>query len=198
MTLPLTLEIGERELDELLAGRRPADTEGLPDGLEEIMGELEAAPCELEMARGRRSGYGWVGTRLAALVVPAGERWTLHLVPVEFVPDALARLNALGPRPERQPASPVRFDPALLARAVATSEHEVTRGLNEHWRVDAVWASGPERVARRSVEVLDTQYGLWLVTPVDGEVELTDVRPTEVFRRLCGLLPAPTELSPGR
>jgi len=198
VTLPLTLEIGEQGLDDLLAGRRPDDAEGLPEGLESIMGELQAAPCELEMARGRRSGYGWVGARLAALVVPAGEQWMLHLVPVEFVPDALARLNGLGPRPEGQMASPVRYDPALLAQAVATGEHELTQGLREHWRVEAVWPSGPERVSRRAVEVLDTQEGLWLVTPVEGQVELAHVRPTEVFRRLCGLLPAPSELLAGR
>jgi len=45
-------------------------------------------------------------------------------------------------------ASPVRFDPGLLARAVATGEHEVARGLREHWRVDAVWPSGPGQMAR--------------------------------------------------
>ena len=162
------------------------------------MAELQAAPCELEMARGGRTGYGWAGARLAALVVPAGERWTLHVVPVEFVPDVLARLNGLGPRSERRLASPVRFDPELLARAVATGEHEVARGLREHWRVDALWPAGPERVSRRVVEVLDTQDGLWLVTPVDGQVELAHVRATEVFRRLCGLLPSSTELQAER
>jgi len=194
MTLPLSLELTEQALDELLAGRRPPEADGLPEAIETTMAELRDAPCELEMARGERSGYGWGGPRLAALVVPAGERWMLHVVPTDFVPDVLARLNDLVPRPEQQLAAPVRFDPGLLAQAVARGEHEVTRGLREHWRVDALWPAGPDRVARRSVEVLDTEDGLWLVTPMDAQVELEQVRPAEVFRRLCGLLPTPAEL----
>jgi len=60
-----------------------------------------------------------------------------------------------------------------------------------------MWLTEPENVARRSVEVIDTDTGLWLVAPVDGEVEVTHTRPTEVFRHLCALLPEPDELSDG-
>ena len=60
-----------------------------------------------------------------------------------------------------------------------------------------MWLTEPEREARRSVEVIDTDAGLWLVASVDGEVEVTHARPTEVFRRLCALVPEPDELSDG-
>ena len=197
MTLTLSVELSEGAVDDLLAGRRPDEANGLPGGLERTMARLRDAPCELELARGERTGRGWVEQRLAALVVPTASAWQLHLVPTEFLPYVLARMNAVGPRSGRASTSLARFAPGALARALATGDHEVTRSLREHWRVVAMWLTEPERVARRSVEVIDTDAGLWLVAPVEGEVDVTHARPTEVFRRLCALLPEPDELSDG-
>lgn len=44
------------------------------------------------------------------------------------------------------------------------------------------------------MDVLDTSRGMWLVAPLNGQVELVQVRPAEVFRLLCGLLPRAGEL----
>jgi hypothetical protein len=195
MTLAGTLELHRDDVDELLAGRRPSGLDG-PAGLESAMADLADAPCELELTRGERPGHGWVGPQQAALAVPGGEKGTrLHLVPREFVPDALARLNAVGPRTQHKHASPVRFDAGALGVAIATGGHELTAAIREHWRVDAIW-DGPHEgaVVGRSVEVLDTEDALWLIDPVDGQVELTQVRPTGVFVALCALLPTPAEL----
>lgn len=188
MSLPLTLELDDGQLDALLAGARPDGVDGLPAGLEATMAELRDSPCELELQRGPRRGRGWVGPELTALVVPAGEdRWRLHVLPTDFVPEALARLNDLGPRPDARPASPLRLDPGALAQSVATGGRELGGAVREHWRVDALWTAPSGEVAGRSVEVLDTTEGLWLVTPAGEKLELSRVRPSEVFRRLCAV-----------
>jgi hypothetical protein len=200
MTVGLTLELGDDQLDELLAGGRPERVPGLPAGFEDKMARLRDAPCELMLERGTRSGHGWVGAEEAALVVPAARPAVrrLHVVPRDFVPDALARLNDLGPRPGGRLASPIRFAPGVLAQLVAANSPELQAPVREHWRVDAVWQLSGGEVEGRSVEVLDTSEGLWLVAPVaDGEVELTHVRPAEVFRLLCDLLPSHAELGCG-
>ncbi len=195
----LTLELNDKQLDDLLAGGRPGGVPGLPARLGDTMGRLRDAPCELILERGTRRGHGWVGAEDAALVVPAAHPAArrLHVVPTDFVPDALARLNDLGPRPDARLASPVRFAPGVLAQLVATNSPELEARVREHWRVDAVWQVPGGDVAGRSVEVLDTSEGLWLVAPVAGEVELTSVRPAELFRLLCGLLPSAAELARG-
>jgi hypothetical protein len=198
VTVGITLELGDDQLDELLEGGRPAGVPGLPAGLEDTTAGLPHAPCELILERGARRGHGWVGAEHAAVVVPAGRPAArrLHVVPTDFVPDALARLNDLGPRPGGRLASPIRFAPGVLAQLVATNSAELQARVREHWRVDALWQRPDGEVAGRSVEVLDTNEGLWLVAPVaDGEVELTHVRPAEVFRLLCDLLPSAAELA---
>jgi hypothetical protein len=194
MTVTLTLQLSDEQLDELLGGERPAGVQGLPDGFETTMAGLSGAPCELRLTRGDRSGHGWVGRDQAALVVPAGGVFRLHTVPTDFVPDALARLNDLGPRPGVEPAAPVRFDAGALAQAVASGSHELTGSVREHWRVDALWATPGGEPGGRYVEVLDASTGLWLVAPLNGQVELVQVRPAEVFRLLCALLPRAGEL----
>jgi hypothetical protein len=197
VTVGITLEVGDDQLDELLGGRRPAGVPGLPARLEGLMARLPDAPCELILERGARHGHGWVGAEHAALVVPAGRPAVrrLHVVPTDFVPDALARLNDLGPSREEIFASPIRFAPAVLAQLIATDELDAP--VREHWRVEAVWQRPAGEVASRSVEVLDTRRGLWLITPAAAEVELTHVRPAEVFRLLCDLLPTAAELGRG-
>ena len=82
---------------------------------------------------------------------------------------------------------------------MASGSHELTGGVREYWRVDALWATSGGEPGGRYVEVLDTSRGMWLVAPLNGQVELVQVRPAEVFRLLCALLPRAAELgeSPG-
>jgi hypothetical protein len=189
----LTLELADEELDELFAGRRPAGPVKLPEGLELTLSELSAAPCELRLTRGDRSGYGWVGAEQAALAVPAGPagRTRLHVVPTDFVPDALARLNGIEPRPAELPPSPIRFTPGELAQAVASGGNDTTAAVREHWRVEAAWAVADGEPVVHFVEVLDTARGMWLIVPVQDQLELRPSRAAEVFVLLCGLVRGP-------
>jgi hypothetical protein len=197
VTAPLRLELGDDQLDELLAGGRPGGLPGVAAGLDVTMARLRDAPCELILERGTRRGHAWVGAEDAALVVPGAKPGvqTLRVVPTCFVPYALTRLNDLGPRPDTRLASPIRFAPGVLAQLVATNSPELQARVREHWRVDAVWRGPEGDFAGRSVEVLDTSEGLWLIAPAAAEVELTHVRPAEVFRLLCALLPSAAELT---
>jgi hypothetical protein len=196
------------------------------EGLEEVTGgrpheRLAAAlaairepVCRLGMQRGDRRGRGWVGSAVAALLVPAGAgRLALHPVPTTFVPDALARMNDVAPRPRVQPAVRLRYAPGDLARILATRDADeagrlagdeegaaaaartLVGALREHWRVEAAWEPGPESPGVRALEVLDTDAGVWLVIPDGPSVELWPSTPTMVFRLLTGLLPRDHELA---
>lgn len=46
----------------------------------------------------------------------------------------------------------------------------------------------------RSLEVLDSDAGLWLLVAEDPGLELWPATPTEIFRLLCGLFPDDREL----
>jgi hypothetical protein len=164
---------------------------------------IAGARVALVMERGERRGYGWVGPHgHTALVLPHPDgRRRLMSVRTQFVPDALVRVNGLGPRPRVEPAVRIRLSVPDLAAALATrdasaaqvDEPEALRGLlaalREHWRVEARWEPADGSTGVRAVEVLDTEEGVWMVVPDDPSVELWPSTPTAVFRAICGLLP---------
>ena len=119
------------------------------------------------------------------MVPLADGRARLRSVPPEFTPDALARLNELGPRPADEAAEPITVAVTELADRIATWP-----GLREHWRVAATWPPA----AARTVEIVDTDGGLWLVAASGERVELHPISPSGVFLLLCGLLPDDEEL----
>jgi hypothetical protein len=163
--------------------------------------------CELLLARGDRRGRGWVDAETAVLEIPVPDGEPRHVqLPPRFLPDALARLNDLSPRPRREPAERLRLGAGELAEILATRDaaragllagepgEQLVRALREHWSVTATWTPAPGSTGARIVEVLDTAAGLWLVVPDDPGVELWPTTPTAVFRLLCALLPRDHEL----
>jgi len=171
---------------EELAGTAAVQGGRLHPGLALALGPVAAPRCVLRLERGRRVGVGWVDARRATFVTPLADgRRRLRSVAPEFTPEALARLNELGPRPRAEPAAPLPLTPAELGLRIAAWP-----GLREHWRVVASW--GPED--GRAVEVVDTDAGLWLVLPGPDRVELVPTTPSGVFGLLCALLPDDDEL----
>jgi hypothetical protein len=176
---------------------------------EEALAAVREPVCVLELQRGDRRGRGWVDERIAALLVPGP---AVHEVPPGFLPDALARMNDLSPRPRVEPAVRLRYAPGELAQALAARDAEAVarsaggeeqsaaartliRTLREHWRVESRWRPAQDSPGVRAVEVLDTDAGVWLVIPDGASVELWPSTPTTVFRLLCGLLPRDHELA---
>jgi hypothetical protein len=154
--------------------------------LERALRPVAAPRCELRLERGRRVGHGWVDAERATFLTPLPDgRLRLRSVAPEFVPEALARLNELGPRPRPEPAAPLVLSPAELGRRIAAWP-----GLREHWRVLARWA--PD--GGRAVEVVDTEAGLWLVVPGVQDVELFPTTPSGVFLLLAGVMPEDGEI----
>ena len=79
--------------------------------------------CELGLERGDRHGRGWVSGDVAVLLVPAPEsRFALHQAPPAFIPDVLARMNDVAPRPRVQPAVRLRYAAGELARVLASRD----------------------------------------------------------------------------
>jgi len=176
---------------------------------------MRAPVCELTLLRGTRRARGWVDGEAVALLVPeddAAERLALRTLPTTFVPDALARLNDLGPRPRVEPAVRLRLPVSELATRLANPKapalppagmdeteaaalRTLAASLTEHWRVEARWRPSPDSPGVRIVEVVDTTAGLWLVVPDGPSVELWPTTPTTVFRQLSALLPNADELA---
>lgn len=218
----LTELLGEPDASTLTKERRDAlaAAGAFEDGqLGDALAAIGAPVCDLLLERGDRCGRGWVDGEMAALLVPAGADPLRQLiaVPTGFLPDALARLNDVGPRPRIEPALRLRLAPGALAGILATrdlaaaaaavgdddDEHEHERAavrelvstLREHWRVESRWDPGPESAGGRTLEVLDTGAGMWLVVPDGSAVELWPSTPTTVWRGLCNLLPDIGELA---
>jgi hypothetical protein len=171
-----------------------------------LQGALRAVAephATLVLERGERRGFGWAGPDgVTALLLPLPDgRRRLITVRTQFVPDALARINDVAPRPRVEPAVRIRLSVPDLATVLATRDPAgaatdepealaaLLESLREHWRAEARWSPAEGSPGLRSLEVLDTAAGLWLVIPDDPSVELWPTTPTAVFRALCGLLP---------
>ena len=124
---------------------------------------------------------GWVSYDAAALLLPArddeDERRTLVQVHPTLLPEALARLVDLGPRPRARATAPV---PARRRR----------RGpVNRRWRLAAAWTLDDGTAGGAGLEILDAASGLWLLHPSDGDGALAwPVTPTFVWRHIVRML----------
>ena len=218
------LEVSRAQIEALLTLEDPAAVAGLEeagavidgrlhDALADALDATRSPVCELGLERGDRRGRGWVSERLAVLLVPAGEgRVALHQTAPAFLPDMLARMNDVAPRPRVEPAVRLRYGPGELARVLAARDAaeaarragpdkqaaaaaaRLVRELREHWRVEVSWDPAPGSPGVRALEVLDTDAGVWLVIPDGAAVELWPSTPTMVFRLLTGLLPLDHEI----
>ncbi len=169
-------------------------------------GELERANC-------------WVSGGAAALLVdlPGGMRREFLTVHPTFLPGALARLLGLGPRP-RLDAQPLTvpeplFDrlldpdadqrqaalPVLLAdnedEQVAATAQALVTGSRRAWSVQVEWQTRQDQPQQRTLKVLDTEAGLWLVEPGPTGPAMWPATATTVWRALVLLLPRDDELA---
>jgi hypothetical protein len=131
--------------------------------------------CTLELSHSGKAMQGWVGYDAAALLLPprdGDERRVLLDVHPTMLPDALARLVDLGPRPRAQ-AAPVAAD----------TIEDVTR----RWRLGAAWTLEDGRTGGDGIEVIDSAGGLWLVSPGDDALAWP-VNPTFVWRQIVRLV----------
>jgi hypothetical protein len=163
------LEDGARE--QLTALRAAGVIEGgrahpaIADGVAAI---VRPSLCTLELSYAGRTMRGWVSHAGAALLLPAGdgdERRTLISLHPTLVPEALARLVDLGPRPRPDATAPVAL--------------EQVAGVRRRWRLSAAWEGGGVRL-----EMLDAADGLWLVQ----DALAWPVTPTFAWRHIVRML----------
>lgn len=137
--------------------------------------------CTLELAYGGRSMQGWVSYEDAALLLPAAEgedrRRLMHVHPT-LLPDVLARLVDLGPRPRPETAGPLPYENGAVG--------EVKR----RWRLGATWTLEDGQSGGDGLEVLDADTGLWMLAPREdgGELLAWPVTPTFVWRHIVRLV----------
>ncbi len=137
--------------------------------------------CTLELSYSGKAMRGWVSYDAAALLLPARdddeELRTLVQVHPTLLPEALARLVDLGPRPRATAAAPVPLDDD----AVGT--------VNRRWRLAAAWTLDDGTAGGAGLEILDAASGLWLLDPSDGDGALAwPVTPTFVWRHIVRML----------
>jgi hypothetical protein len=185
------LRIAERTLAALVAHTADPVAAALEDGAEEQLTALRAAGvieggrahpaiadglaaivqpslCTLELEYSGKAMRGWVSTEGAALLLPAqegDERRTLLALHPTLLPEALARLVDLGPRPRPEATAPVAV--------------EAVADVRRRWRLSAAWQGGGARL-----EVLDAADGLWLL----HDTLAWPVTPTFVWRHIVRLL----------
>jgi hypothetical protein len=133
----------------------------------------------LELDYAGRSMQGWVSYDNAALLLPAtgeDERRRLMALHPTLLPEALARLVDLGPRPRPPVTEPLPLGDAAVG--------EVRR----RWRLGATWTLDDGTNGGAGIEVLDAETGLWLLHPGDDELLAWPVTPTFVWRQIVRLL----------
>lgn len=163
-----------------------------------------SATCELEVQRDGRRASGRLEDGLARLLVPRADGLEEIAVAADLLPDALARLVDLGPRPRIEPGRRLRYEPAELASPIADQTRrahtdaleqgmggEVDRDplatVHSHWKVEARWKRSPSSPGVREIEVVDTEAALWLVVRSSSEVELHSATSMEIFSQLAAL-----------
>ena len=135
--------------------------------------------CTLELRSADRVTEGWVGYGAAALLrAPEedGARRLLALHPT-LLPEALARLVDLGPRPRPEEGARVPFDEHAFA------------GVRRRWSLAAGWTLDDGTTGSARLEVLDTDGGLWVLDGPEGhEQTALPVTSTFVWRHIVRLL----------
>jgi hypothetical protein len=170
---------------------------------------------------------GWVDAKVVAWLTDRRRdpRWDLAIVHPTFLPSVLARFVELGPRNRPDSTAPVGLAGGALDRlldlpanasrdlvnglvepgdgAGAGALHAAVAALRARWRLDVRWDGPDDRPARRSLDVLDSDAGLWLVRRDLAEtgvarppVVLVPATPTQIWRLLTTVLPAGDELAP--
>jgi len=191
--------------------------DSLDPGLGATLEPVVAPVCRLALRHEAHHSRGWVSSVTASLLVPADAelRRLVRLHP-SFLPEALAKLAALGPRTRGATPSSLRIPEATfehLVRTAALDSDAVERArdatpgggqappsvgrVRGSWSVEAEWLDSVGETRGRRVEVLDTEQTLWMLRRTGSEVELSPTSPTAVWRALAGLLPSDGDLRAG-
>lgn len=173
-------ERGNPDIGEQLAMLRSADVldeQGRPHPSLGPTLEAIAAPVHatVELSYKRKSMRGWLGRENAALLRPAGEngQCVLMSVALPMVPEALARLVDLTPRPRPEPAAPVPYHDGAL------------QDVRRHWRLTADWRTERGIPGQATLEVVDTDGGMWVLrAETGGEMVAWPSTPTRVWRSI--------------
>jgi hypothetical protein len=172
---------------------------------------------------------GWIADRFALLL--AGPSATAQIFDVTFLSRSLltaqlARSVGLGPRPRAKVTDPVEIDQGLLEALLCSGEpftasqlervidpqdevlpawlevlSATSAGIKARWRVGVWWNSFEESPEARSLEMIDSELGLFFVSHVARgtreylRVRLRPVTPSQVWRLLCALVPGPEEVA---
>jgi hypothetical protein len=175
------IEGADEELSRLAAAGIIAGGRAHPAIADALAAIVAPDLCTLELAHSGRSMKGWVSYDAAALLLPPAdeeeELRTLLAVHPTLLPDALARLVDLGPRPRAAAPEPVVYEEGAID------------GVRRRWTLRAAWSLAGGRTGADGLEVLDTDDGLWLLAAGEGD-ELTafPVTPTFVWRHLVRLV----------
>jgi hypothetical protein len=193
----------------------------LEAGLDAVLNPV----CRLEVraadVHGREDHCdGWVAGHAAGLLLPAqGESWEFVVLHPSFVPEGLARIVGLGPRPRTPTAGPLELETELLDELTAsdpgrragalqlvpgngpddarTTARALASGLRSRWEVAVRWLPAPGSTGQRAMHVIDTETTLWAVEPGSTGLVVWPTTPTAVWRLLVTLLPRDEELARG-
>jgi hypothetical protein len=213
------IRLPRSEFEALAAG---AGADASP-ALEATLDVVRAAVCTIGLrvqdADGRRLVHeGWVGDQAAVLLMAgAGELCEVVTMHPAFLPEAVARITALGPRPEAPGMVPLRLAQAEIDgltapdrndRAIALERLAVggltqeaydgaralASGLLARWELMVRWTPARGSAGRRGLHVIDSAAGLWLLEPVGADLLAWPVTSTAVWRLLIRSLPGDHEL----
>jgi EspG family len=163
---------------------------------------------------------GWVAASAAGFLLPVqGELWEFVVVHPSFVPERLARIVGLGPRPRAPTARPVELGTELLDQLTASDPgrradalqrvlssgpedaqaiaRALASGFRSRWEVVVRWLPAPGSTGQRAMHVIDTETTLWAVEPAGIGPVVWPTTPTAVWRLLVTLLPRDEELARG-
>lgn len=147
--------------------------------------------CTLELRQSGKTMEGWVDPDVAALLLPPDSdgRCTLISLHPSLLPEALARLVDLRPRPQALRAEPLRAGTHELARLLEgeppspippppqlpPADSLSAPALRRRWHLSTRWSLDDGRPQSAALEAIDSDEGLWLL---EGEGERMIAWPT--------------------
>ncbi|MGH3328653.1 MAG: hypothetical protein ACRDPT_12800 [Streptomycetales bacterium] len=151
-------------------GRRGRVHRTLDEPLEVIHDPL----CSLELSYSGKTMRGWANPATAALLLPADSEGLRPLTYLDYylVPEALAKLVDLEPRPGNKHSTPAPYEDGMFAEerrrwSLRTTFHVTEDGLG----------------LTSTIEVLDADGGFWYLRPDDlGVLVAWPLTPTDVWR----------------
>jgi hypothetical protein len=193
----------------------------LEQGLDAVLNPVCRLQVRVADPHGREDQCeGWVAGNAAGFLLPVqGELCEFGVVHPSFVPEQLARIVGLGPRPRAPTARPVELGTGLLDELTASDPRRgagalqrvlhsgpedaqaiaraLAGGFRSRWEVVARWLPAPGSTGQRAMHVIDTETTLWAVEPGGTGLVVWPTTPTTVWRLLVTLLPRDEELPRG-